>query len=96
MAWRVFQYPSLIISPASAPVLSCPVFHLSNHTLIHFFTIYYHNDNSNPNRYTFWVPEFTPVFEIRETEMHNSQFLSLKHLKCDGGDTCINSSTDMY
>lgn len=38
----------------------------------------------------------TTVFEIRDTKMNHSQFLSLKYVKYNGRDTCLDSNTDMY
>lgn len=34
----------------------------------------------------------TIVLEIRDTKMHESQFLSLINLKSNGGDNCINNT----
>lgn len=36
------------------------------------------------------------AFETRDTKMKHSQFLSLKYLKYNGGDTCLDSNIDMY
>lgn len=90
-AQHVFQY----LPPLSLllQILSCSVLHLFVHLFIHLFkNMYHNNDNNNHSRYNFWVPKLYHLFEIRDTKMNDS-VLSLKNLKCNGGDTCINIST---